>query len=290
MTVSTVTEPGLTERTFTPYDIQNCLYDAARVDYFRRAIAAVVKPGDIVIDAGSGTGVLGLFAAQAGAAKVYCIEIDREYVQVINENARLNRLQDKIVAVHGNAAEMDLDDIVGAGRQVDVIVSEVISGGLFYEPQLQIIDNLQRFLKPAGKVIPGVMTNQVELIHAQDELYGLKFAYDTRHQILNGDRALTTRETYLQVDFREETPLHIRESAVVRAQHTATANAVRIPYTLQFSDDVEACEPTEFLLNPQTIFLPAAVRLVEGRAYRVSLDYQSGESPLNAKIEVEELA
>ena len=48
--------------------------DSLRNDRFRVAIDKIVKPGDHVVDVGCGTGVLGLFCLQAGAAKVDAID------------------------------------------------------------------------------------------------------------------------------------------------------------------------------------------------------------------------
>ena len=271
------------EKIFTANDTQACLYDQRRVNYLKQAIFEAVCPGDIVVDAGSGTGVLGLIAVQAGASKVYCIEPNAEYVDVIKHNAVNNGMADKIVAIQGDATSIALPE------PVDVIVCEVISGGFFYEPQLQIMSNTRRFLKPGGRTVPASMDNFIELIDAQDELYGLRFSFDTRYRALN-DISLSTRAKYLATDFLQDAPFSITAERVLRCVTSGKANAARISYAVRFSDGVIGTEPTEFLLNPQIVFLDEPLWLQSGLYYQVSLAYEAAASPLTCKLTVRSAA
>ena len=51
------------------------LVDSNRLNAFEAAVASVIKPGDVVLDLASGTGIMGLLACRAGARRVYSIEM-----------------------------------------------------------------------------------------------------------------------------------------------------------------------------------------------------------------------
>ncbi len=72
------------------------LRDQASQELFQRAIDESVRPGDTVLDLGTGTGIHTLFACRAGASRVYAVDAD-DVIHLAREVVRKNRCDDRVV-------------------------------------------------------------------------------------------------------------------------------------------------------------------------------------------------
>uniref|UniRef100_A0A671YUC7 type I protein arginine methyltransferase n=1 Tax=Sparus aurata TaxID=8175 RepID=A0A671YUC7_SPAAU len=103
----------------------------------------------IVLDVGSGTGILSMFAAKAGAKHVYGIECSSisEYSERIIKS---NHLDSVITIFKGKVEEVELPV-----EKVDIIISEWMGYCLFYESMLNtVIFARDKWLKPGGLMFP----------------------------------------------------------------------------------------------------------------------------------------
>lgn len=85
-------------KTIFSLQVHKCmLEDTSRNEAYHKAIFDNKEAfkGKIVLDVGAGTGILSVFCAQAGAAKVYAVEASDTYKLAI-EIAQENNLQDVI--------------------------------------------------------------------------------------------------------------------------------------------------------------------------------------------------
>ena len=84
------------------------LNDTQRMSAYRQAISAVVRNGDVVLDVGTGTGILALFACQAGAKKVYAVD-HGDILTVARELAESNDFRHRIVFLNDDVRHIQLD-------------------------------------------------------------------------------------------------------------------------------------------------------------------------------------
>src|SRR5688572_25789915 len=72
--------------------------DRSRVDPFKAAIERVC-PGQVVLESGTGSAVLSLLAARAGAAKVYTFDIDPVVLKLAIANVERSGLSNVVVTL-----------------------------------------------------------------------------------------------------------------------------------------------------------------------------------------------
>jgi len=124
------------------------LSDEVRLACFRKAVREVVQPGDIVVDLGSGTGVLGLYACQAGASRVYSID-QGSVLGLAQQLCRANGFADRVSFLKRSSLQAELPE------KVDVVVADQMGPFGFEAGILEYFhDAQQRFLKRNGKMIP----------------------------------------------------------------------------------------------------------------------------------------
>ncbi|XP_040571491.1 protein arginine N-methyltransferase 1 [Lepeophtheirus salmonis] len=104
----------------------------------------------IIMDIGAGSGILSLFAARAGAKRVYAIEAVSGMAEVCRQIVHVNGFEDVIKVV-----ESRVEQIEGIGKSVDVIMSEWMGYCMFYEGMLHsVLYARDRFLKERGLLFP----------------------------------------------------------------------------------------------------------------------------------------
>lgn len=130
------------------HEHRHYLIDAQRLEAYSQALGALVRPGDIVLDLGAGSGILGLLACKAGAGCVYAVD-DGPALELARRLCQENGYADRVVHIKGNSMEIELPE------RVDVVVADQVGFGGEYGIIRFFHDARERLLKPGGMLIPG---------------------------------------------------------------------------------------------------------------------------------------
>src|SRR5579872_4341174 len=129
------------------------LNDRLRMKAYQSAIQRAVRPGMVVVDVGTGTGILAKWALEAGAARAYGIEVNARILARAERSMRESGLEERFKPVHALSYDVDLPE------RADLIISELIGNIGDNEDCPRILaDARDRFLKPEGSMLPARVT------------------------------------------------------------------------------------------------------------------------------------
>jgi predicted RNA methylase len=210
----------------------NCLYDKKRTLAFKKAIRQTVRKGDIVVDAGSGTGVMAMFAADAGAKRVYAVEFDEINVHRLRQIFASNGYGKKIKVISADTTKVKMPE------KVDVIVCEMIATGLIEELQVPAMNNILKYVNRGYRVVLKEYSCHADLVDHKNVFYNKKFdipRYEYPDKPSLRSKVLSNRVTYKVCDFSQP----IRDVRVVKQldfsiQKRGHINGLRLYGTTMF--------------------------------------------------------
>lgn len=146
-------DPGMAFGTGTHATTSLCL----------KTLENVIRPGDHVIDVGTGSGVLAIAAAKLGAEHVLGLDLDPVAVSSATENVRLNGLEHKITIRHSDLLQALRDSEggdVGVTMPVQVVVANILA-----EIILLFIDDVVQVLETGGHyIVSGIIQSKERLV------------------------------------------------------------------------------------------------------------------------------
>jgi 2-polyprenyl-3-methyl-5-hydroxy-6-metoxy-1,4-benzoquinol methylase len=129
---------------------EEMLQDTTRTNAYRKAIMdnRELFQDKVVLDVGCGTAILSMFAADAGAARVYAIDAS-EMVDFARTIVADNNLSHVITVIQSKMEDVKLPE------KVDIIISEWMGYFLLYESMLpSVLHARDEWLKPGGAMFP----------------------------------------------------------------------------------------------------------------------------------------
>jgi hypothetical protein len=285
------------------------LKDRARTSSFLAGISEVVRSGDIVVDIGTGTGVLAVAAARAGARHVYAIESS-----AIGESAKAifeaNGLADRITLLRGWSTEISLPE------RADVLVSELIGDEPLGENVLKVTkDARKRLLKPEARLVPSevqifglpVTIPRAELIERvltaetlQDwhSWYGIDFGplaevardvfseFPIKPQVASRWEALSEPILLADIDLKDNRRSWINNTITVAANASGQLDGLLVyfeltlgPTTRLSTHPVQADRDNSWF--SMVYVLGAPLSLQTGDRFDVTYKYSQGETRIN---------
>ena len=232
------------------------IVDSVRRGPYTQAIEAVVRPGSVVVDLGSGPGFFALIACRAGARRVYAIDL-AEIVQFGRGFATANGFSDRIEFLQGDSRHIQLPE------RADVIVSD-IRGALPFSGHslLSLEDARLRFLAEGGAMIPQRDTLYAAIVEAEkayDEIRlpwqksekeldlssALPFVLNDLHSTdLTEDQLVSEPQPWWVIEYMKSPSIRAAGTLHFRATRSATAHGIAVWFATELFGKIGfSCAP-----------------------------------------------
>lgn len=265
-------------------DAVHCLVDKGRTIPLLYSVYNSVKPGDIVIEAGVGTGILS-FAAELKGAVVYGFEINDSIYQM-SSRIRMHLVDKGLIVgstkiVMGDARNIDLN------IKADVLISENLYTGMFFEKQIDIVNALLPFLKKKGKIIPSGMETSLFLCSIDGGGVVQKNKFRVLSETGKTPKYLSIGYMIDKILFSDTTVQGVSYYGDIDINSDGLLNSILVCSDVLLPDGNTISRfDTEFMNNDIIFLLKDVFEVKKGDKIRLAVNYMYGSNPEDISIDI----
>jgi len=256
---------NLPEKTAFSEIFQGCmLADKERVLKYKEAIDKCVKKGSIVVDLGTGSGILAKLAADAGAGKVYAIEADPKMVKMARRNLSGSN---NAKVVKGNIYNFKLKE------KADVVIGEMINTACILEEQIPAFNHaIKHILKKDGIFIPSSIKSTVQLINFKFNTYGVQLRWPLLYwkDDMEPIKTFSKHLVYDKIVFDRENDLYKEVDIKTEMLKSGTVNAALITSYVETAKGV-ILKPKESITPRMIVPLRRDVIVSKGQCKNINI-------------------
>ncbi len=275
---------------FSSIDIvAQCLLDSKRTEAFKRVIEKRVKKGSVVLDSGTGSGILALFAANAGAKKVYSLEFDSYVADLARKNISENGFKDKIDVLVGDARNLELTE----GIFFNIVIMEMLTTGMIDEHQIETSNNLlnRGYTDTKTIFIPQKQETFIAPVEYDFNNFGfeMKMVKHLWEFLPKTNLNYLAQQTLLNsISFDKMNTLHFAHTHVFNIEKSGILNGIYLT-SRTWLDEEEYLDDTLALNGPVVHPLDQDIPVSKGDKIEIAIRYQFGAGYRNFKVVAKKL-
>lgn len=255
--------------------VGQCLQDEEKVVAFDAVLKRVIKPHHRVLDIGTGSGILALTAARAGAREVAAIEYDSLIAEIAQRNFVNNGYGSVITIKVADARTVSFPK----DTMFDVVIMEMLTSGMVDEFQIQAANNLHRkgYVGPSTVFVPHKQETYITLANVDYTLHGF-----IMEMIIHAWRYFKNLKKYEcsgpvllnSIDFSGVVDETFEATIPIKIKKDGSVNAVWLS-SKAYVDEETILENT-ISLNPPVIIPLSEQKVSKGSTLQLRVAYKFG--------------
>jgi len=241
-----------------------------RIKAWEEAINETVSEDDVVVELGSGTGILSMFAARR-ARRVWAVELDPHLVEYSRYVINKNGFSDKVQVICSDARNATIPE------KADVLICEMLDTGLIKEQLIQVLNEAcKSMIHKKTRIIPSKVFTSAVLSHTDFNFSGLYIPlphFETM-EVRKTERFFSKPVLYHVIDLYNRNSTSVDADLNIQVTRTGEVNSIKILTEVELCRG-KICSPSHWF-NPPLVLPVEPLKVIKGDNLHLKMSYHLG--------------